>query len=238
MTTMLALLLFKPILTRETTKKINKALTLVLLVMLIIYSLVSPVMISAYAGLGGYVSEQLLGTGVSSSLYLGGTADGPVVLGTASSVVTGNVTKIAYSGAGTTATLHGNLTSFNGMDKAEVWFIWGYSPATLVNTTTAVEVTTTGEKTVVITGYSNVSRVYYQFVAVTDAQATGATQSFTIGEGGTGGWLLDNILTLIIAAGLFIALLAFSKNPIVALILTVIALLAIAIVKATLDVIP
>ena len=236
--TALTLLLFQPILTRETTKKINKALTLVLLVMLIIYSLVSPVMISAYAGLGGYLSEQLLGTGVSSSLYLGDTADGPIVLGTAPTVITGNATNIAYTEAGTSVTLHGNLTSLNSMERAEVWFIWGYDPTTLVNTTPAVEVTTTGEKTAVLTGYSNVSRVYYQFVAGTDAQATGATQSFTIGEGGMGSWLLDNILTLIIAAGLFIILLSFSKNPVVALILTVIALLAIAIVKATLDVIP
>jgi hypothetical protein len=193
-------------------------------------------MVGAYAGLGGYISEKMLGNGTSSSLYLGNSANGPIVLGTGPTISTQGVTNSVYTSGGSTATLHGNLASLNGMPLANVWFRWGYTPATLTQTSTVSVVTTTGDKAITITGYDAGLTVYYQFRATTDSATPtiGATRSFVIDGGwGLSYWLLRNILSLVIAAGILILVLRVGStgNWVAALTLTIIGLIAIVMVQ-------
>jgi hypothetical protein len=194
-------------------------------------------MVSAYAGLGAYISEKTLGlAGNASSLYLGSSTAGPVVLGSGPIISTGAVTNAVLASSGTVATLHGTLSSLNGLPRADVWFVWGDSPSAMTNTTSVVTVTTTGDKTTDISGYDPGGRVYYQFRSSTDGTSIGSIGSFVVtGDRGIGYWLLVNILTLIIAAATLLAVLRFANNYVVMLMMVIIGVLAIFVVRAFLQ---
>ncbi len=227
--------LFAEMLWTQTSARLTRRLAAVLVLLLLVWVLVSPTLVSAYAGLGDYISEKLLGGAgaTDASLYLGDSANGPTVLGSGPAITTNAVTDAIITSGGTIATLRGALTDLNGMPQADVWFVWGYDPSAMVNTTPVITVFAIGDQTAAIAGYNSEQEVYCQLRAGTDGTSRGAVQSFRV-EGGTGGWLLWNILTLVIAMGMFILILRFSGNLIVALVGTIIGILAIAIVRSIL----
>jgi len=217
----------------QASAKLTRRLLMIMVILLVALVALSPNIMSAYAGLGDYISEKLLGgTGATSaSLYLGDSAGGPVVLGSGPLITTLAVTDATLPATGTTATLRGNLASLNGLPLANVWFVWGYTPATMTNITPVVVVLAVGDQTSVITGYDP-QEVFYQFQASTDGTSLGSVRSFAVSGGrGTAFWLMWNILTLVIAMGLFILVLKLTRNPIAALVGTIIAIIGITIVR-------
>ena len=210
-----------------------------LLILLAIFSvawlLVSPSFISAYAGLGGYISEKMLGGATNASLYLGDSSSGPVVIGSGPVISTGGVTNNIMDATGTVATLHGTLGNLNGFPQADYWFVWGESPTAMTNVTPAVTVTTTGDKTADISGYHPSATVYYQFRSSTDGTSIGLVQSFRVAGGRGWAHLLLWLLLIIIAAGIFIAILRLTGNPVAALLATIIGIIAFYVVRAMLE---
>lgn len=221
----------------QVSTKLTRRMVIVLGLMALALMTISPSILSAYAGLGDYISEKLLGDGVvpDASLYLGDSAGGPAVIGSGPVVSTLSVTNASITAGVSTATLRGNLTNLNGMPRADVWWVWGYSLATMVNTTAVSTVTTTGEKTGVISGYNPDILVFYQFQSSTDGTSLGAVMSFQVG-GGTGGGLLRAILPLIIAIGMFVFIIKMTGNPLAALMGAVIGLMAFIIVQQILGI--
>ncbi len=216
-----------------------RRLVAVLGLMVLVTVLISPSLLSAYAGLGDYISEKLLGDNVtpSASLYLGDSASGPVVLGSAPFITTLPATDIVSAGGVASATLRGNLSDLNGMPRADVWWVWGYSPATMVNTTAVTTVTTTGVKSTSVAGMNIGVDIYFQFQAGTDGTAIGATETFLSGGAhGTSYWILTNLLPLVIAVGLFVFIIKLSGSPLAALIGAVIGLMAFLIVQQMLGI--
>lgn len=206
----------------------------VTLVVVALFVLLTPSVMLAYAGLGGYISEKLLGRsgGVDASLFLGDSADGPIVLGSEPIISTVSATSSA-SGETISATLSGNLSNLNGMPIADTWFVWGYTPA-MVNTTATSTETTTGIKTADISGLSQTTIVYYQFRASTDGAVAGDTMSFTSAIGSGRGFMQSGLL-LVIAATVIIFAFMFNINILFALTGTVIGILAFYIVKAMIE---
>jgi hypothetical protein len=191
-------------LTQSFTNRTTHRLLAVLLLLAFAYILLTPVIAEGYAGLGGYISEKLLG-GTTASLYLGSGTSGPIVLGRGPAVSTSPVTGAALSGGTTTATLNGNITSLAGFPSAQVRFEWGYDPAMLTNTTTLVTVSATGAYSAAITGYDPGQEVYYQAVAYTDGVVRGAVTHFhASGGGGVSYYILWNILSIVVAMGVVI----------------------------------
>jgi len=166
---------------------------------LVLLALLAPIITSAYAGLGGYISEKNLreAGGTLSSLFLNNVNDGPIVLATIPTITTVQVDDQSNQAGGATATLTGNLADLNGMPLAECYFIWGYSAATMVNTTVTQTVVGTGNVTQVIVGWNPSNRIFYQFYGGTDAETSGAVMSFAIPD--EGAILLRTILLVIIA---------------------------------------
>jgi hypothetical protein len=153
------------------------------------------------------------------------------VLGTAPIVTTLPVTDAQYSSGTAIATLRGELNTLNGMPRVDVWFVWGYD-ASMGNTTPSVSVVATGTQTVVISGYNSNRIVYYQFRSSTDSVAYGTTENFHVG-GGVAGWLLLNLITLLLSVGVtFVSLMAIkSGNWVATLILIIIGIIGIVIVR-------
>jgi len=202
--------------------RISKMMT-VLLGLLVLWCLVSPVMVSAVAGFGGYISEKMLGDGTNEALYLGDGTNDLTVLGSGPVISTVGATS-SSAGNIVTMTMTGNLQSLNGMPQADVWFRWGYAPD--MATTTAVSVVTvTGVQTAVINPDAGKS-VYYQFTASTDSTSYGAVRLLPIAGGGHGVsyWMLNTLLPIVIAAVILIAVLMLTGNPILALIASIIGL--------------
>ena len=222
-----------------TSTKLIRQLVAALGLIVLALMLTSPSLMSAYAGLGDYISEKLLGdaTVPNASLYLGDTADGPVVIGSGPIVSTLAAINIVSAGGVASATLRGNLLDLNGMPRADVWWVWGYGPATMGNTTSVATVTSTGEQTTNISGMNIGVDIYFQFQSSTDGTAIGGTQSFLSGGAhGASYSLMRNLLPLIIAIGLFIFIINLSGNPLAALIGAVIGLMAFIIVQQMLGV--
>ncbi len=217
-------------------KWIPRSISLILLA-IIAYMTLTSSSVFGYVGLGGYLSEKLMGTaGNASSLYLGSGAAGPVVLGSGPRLSTSPV--ILSEHGATSTTLHGSLITLNGMPSADIWFAWGYSAAIMSNATPVVTVTTTGDVAVVLTGYNTGPTVYYEFRATTDSSTYtgGGILSFSGGRGAPF-WLLSNLLTLVIAAGILIVAfkVGISGNWTAALILVIVGILAIALVRGLLE---
>lgn len=221
----------------QASAQLTRRLVVVLGLMLLALMIVSPNMLSAYSGLGNYISEKLLGDGVvpDASLYLGDSASGPAVIGSGPIVSTLSVNNATITAGVSTATLRGNLTNLNGMPRADVWWVWGYSPTAMINTTFASTVTTAGDKTVAISGYKANIAVYYQFQSSTDGTSLGSVMSFQVG-GGTGGGLLNAMLPLIIAVSMFIFIIKMTGNPVAALIGAVVGLMAFIIIQQMLGI--
>ncbi len=214
--------------------RLVRRLALAAVILFLVLLLISPTFVSAYAGLGAYISEKTLGrSDVSSSLYLGSGTSGPIVLGSGPAISTGTVTNNIIGAGGAVATLHGTLSSLNGFPRADIWFVWGDSPVNLNHTSSVVTVTTIGEKTIDISGYDPAGRVYYQFRSSTDGTSIGSVASFIVTGGrGIAYWLIINILTLLIAASTLLMALRFAHNYVAMLIVVIIGIMAIFIVRA------
>jgi len=214
-----------------------KRLFALLLLALILLVLIAPSAVIGYAGIGDFISEKLLsrtGTG-DSSLYISRDGNGPVVLGIAPTIATGD----ANIDIGETydAVLHGTVSSLNGLPQADIWFVWGNTVG-MTNTTTVVTATSTGDYTGNISGYDPNDIIYYQFRSSADGSVVGDTRDFKVGGGKeVGYWLLWNLLPVVIAIGAFAVAIRLSGNFIAALIAVAIALITIAMVKAILPVI-
>ena len=205
-------------------KRLSKSVTL-LLVLMIIWSFVSPAVLSATAGFGGYISEKLLGDGTNEALYFGNGTNDLTVLGSSSVVSTVGATS---SSAGNTVTMvmAGNLQSLNGMPRADVWFRWGYAPGAMVFTTSTVTVTSTGVQTASINPNAG-STVYYQFASSTDGTAYGSVLSLVIAVSGGHGvsyWMMNTLLPIIVAAIILISVLMLTGNPLIAFTASIVGL--------------
>jgi hypothetical protein len=194
--------------------------------------------VTSEVGLGGMVSEKMLArNGVTnSSLLLGRTGTNTTlsVMGFAPIVSTQVQTALGEAGGVTTATLQGRVTNMNGMPSATGYFLWGYSATSLPNTTATVPITATGDYSVTITGFSPTTYVYYQFVTSADGTAYGAVSRFLL-PSGTGGYLLKNVLRVILAAGILITVLMFGKNVMTTLVLAIIGIIGFAILSSIID---
>ena len=208
-----------------------------LLCALLLWSVISPVAVQGFASIGDFISEKLLGNGATtdSVMHLGDGTNERIVLGSGPVIATYSMTN-PQGGATSSASLRGALTSFNGMPRADVWFAWGYSPATMTNLTPVVTITSAGVQSVTVSGLATGQTVYYQMRASTDGTSIGATVSFVAGGGqGVGYWLLRNLLTLSIAAGIFVLVIVSTGNPVYALLGALIGLVAVFIVRAMLN---
>jgi len=183
-----------------------------------------PYTASAFAGLGGYISEQLLGDGTGEMLYLGDGTNGAMVLGSAPIVSTGTASS-SSAGNTVTMTMHGTLYTLNGMPEADVWFSWGYTPTAMVYTTPTVTVTSTGERTADIHPNAGAA-VYYQFHAGTDGTASGLVQNLPVVGGGHGVsyWMLNILLPVVLALVILVTALMLTRSLILALLSSVIGL--------------
>lgn len=201
--------------------------------------LVSSILTVAEVGLGGLISEKMLGrAGVTnSSLILGrtGTNTELSIMGFAPVVsLSVSDTNLAAGGV-TTATLHANVTTMNGMPTATGYFQWGYSAGALTNTTPVVTITTTGDQSATITGFDGSEKIFYQFVTDADGRAYGAVATFII-PSGTGGYLLKNLLRVVLAGVILIGVIKLGGgNFVKMLIVAVIGLLAFAIVDSIIN---
>ncbi len=214
--------------------QLTRRLATVLGLMLLTLLLLSSSMLSAYAGLGGYISESLLGDNATpnASLYLGDSAEGPVVLGTVPAIATRTAINVQSVGGVSSATLRGNLANLNGMPEADVWFVWGYNAAAMGNATPVVTVAAIGQQAVNIAGMNMGVDVFYQFRGSTDGIARGGTLSFLSGGAqGASYWFITTLLPLIIAMGILIFIIKLTGNPIAALIAAVIGLIAFTLVQ-------
>jgi len=203
-----------------------------LLGLLIIWSLTSPVIVSAIAGFGGYISEKLLGDGTNEALYLGDGTNDLTVLGSGPVVSTAGATS-SSAGNIVTMIMTGNLQNLNGMPEADVWFRWGYTSGAMVYTTTTSTVSSAGAQAASIN--PNVGmEVYYQFVASTDSTSYGSVQSLSAvgGAHGTSYWMLNTLLPIVVAGIILISVLTLTGNPIIALVASIIGLAGFYIVLA------
>lgn len=219
------------------TDKLTRRMLYVLAITGLIFLMLSPVAVSAFAGLGGYVSEKLLGNAITTDSVksLGDSLTGETVLGAAPVITTQPATNAQLIGGVSSATLNGNLSSLNGFPSAQVWFAWGYTAGTMSNTTVATTVLAIGDVAHDITGYDPGARVYFQMLSGTDGTAVGAVRSFVVGASGIGYYLLWNLLTVIIALGMFIIVLKASDgNWVAALISVIIGIIAIYFIRTAL----
>jgi len=222
------------ILTREwlTGKTIPRA-TSVILLCLIALTFMLPSTVSAIAGFGGYISEELLGNGTNEVLYLGDSGNELVVLGSAPAVSTLGATS-SSAGNVVTMIMTGDLQNLNGMPQADVWFQWGYNASGIMTyTTPLVVVTSTGEQTTTINPDAGAD-VYYRFCASTDGTALGSIQYLPVVGGGHGVsyWMLNTLLPIVVATLILITVLLLTGNPILALVMSVVGLAGFYIVLA------
>jgi hypothetical protein len=207
--------------------KLLTALSLILLMFIVF----NPVIVRAFAGFGDYMSELALGNGTNGDLYLGDGTNELTVLGTIPVISTLAATDVKEDGGGT-ATLRGTLTSLNGMPRADYYFRWGYSSGSLTNTTASVSTAVTGTFTTVITGFDIQKEVFYQFYSGTDGTALGGVLSFPPVDAGFN--LLNTALLALIALIIIIVVFKFSGNPITALVLAIIGIVAFVIAQSVL----
>ena len=216
--------------------KVNDTLyrraALVLAGLLVVYLVLSPTLVVAFSGLGGYIGEKLLGDGTNEVPHLGDGTNEMQILGSGPVVSTLSATGVAASGGGT-ATLRGNLSNLNGMPQANVWFVWGYSASSMSNTTATSTVFGTGTQTATITGFNTKLDVYYQFLASTDGTSSGSVMSFPKAD--TGFVLLEVALPIVIALVILVFVLGATGNLVLAMFGSVIGLIAFYVIKAMLE---
>jgi hypothetical protein len=155
---------------------------------------------------GGAISELLVSrSGTSdSNLYLTNGTGGNIDIGMGGIVSTGSVTGVGISGGVTTATLHGNLSSLNGMPTSEVYFKWGYAAGALVNETAHTVKSSTGDYTIIITGYDpTFPDIFYQSYVDTDGTSYGSIEKFHPGDSNNGITTSIFLLWLVVSILLF-----------------------------------
>jgi hypothetical protein len=99
----------------------------------------------------------------------------------------------------------------NGLPSARYYFQWGYASGALINTTTAVIVTSTGDYTTDISGISGGGLVYYRFVTDADGTAYGSISTFPAAAG-SGNFLLQTLLRIVVAATICIGVMLIGRN--------------------------
>lgn len=207
-------------------------LTALLLLSLILWSVASPIATSAMVGLGGYISEKLLGNGTNAMLSLGDGTNNLTVVGSGPAVATGVATSYPTGNLATVA-MTGNLQSLNGMPRADVWFRWGYTPGSMSNATAVVTVTSTGEQTASINPNAG-AVVYYRFQASTDGTSSGAILSITaVGSGHVAShWMLNALLPILVASAILIGVFLLTRNPLAAFVSAIVGLVGFYLVLA------
>ena len=196
----------------------TRRLAVLALAVLAAWVLLSPVLASAFAGLGGYISEVIAGDGANETVLAGDGTNGLVVAGSVPVVSTLSLASPSTSAGGVvTAALRGDLQNLNGMPRADVYFEWGYAPGSLTNTTATSTVTATGVQTTVINPAAGLD-VFYQFVAGTDGTSRGGIESFFSGGAhGVSYWIIHTLLPIVIALAVLVAVFLLTGNPILAL---------------------
>lgn len=207
-------------------------ITALLLLLLMVWVVISPSVVSAFAGLGGYISEKMLGDGTNEALYLGNGTNNLTVLGSGPVVTTVGATSSSVGNV-VTMIMTGNLQNLNGMPQADVWFLWGYAPNAMINTTGTVTVSATGEQTASANPDAG-KDVYYRFMSSTDGTSYGAIRKLsTVGGGhGVSYWMLNTLLPIVVASIILVSTLMLTGNPILALVSSVIGLAGFYIVLA------
>jgi len=187
--------------------------------------------------IGGYISEKLIDrSGVSSSSLVIGIDNPQIDVGMGPAVSTLPATNIT-TGVGSQATLHGNLSSFNGFPpQATIYWEWGYDTS-YGNTVGTQVVGATGDYNCNLTGYDQNKTVYYRFVgSAGDGTVYGSGQSFFAEEGRLAGFnLMQTVLLVAIAAVIVVAvfLAAMAGNWIAVLILAMVGIIAFVFVQVT-----
>lgn len=188
----------------------------VLLIVLIAWFMTSPIIVQGFAGVGGFISEKLLGNGADEALYLGDGTNENGLLGSAPIVFTGDFDA--------TSTLYGNLVDLNGMPQATLWFEWGYTPAANSASTATTTLNAPGEWSVTIFPKAG-QIVYYQLHGSTDGESVGSVQSFLAGGAGPS-YLLMRIIPIVVACALLVFAIRMGANPMYAFVGTFIGLIA------------
>ncbi len=186
--------------------------------------------VSVYAaGWGGYISEKVVDrSGVNNSnLLIGrsgvGVSDLDVVM--SGIVAAAGATNIFMDGAGTHATLHGNLQNLNGFPQATVYFQWGYDTS-YGHVSTSQVVVATGAFTADIQGFDPSQTIYYRAVVDTDGINYSSADSF-VAEGAivTGFNLLNATVVFLYVVMIILAVVAIgSQSTVVALLFMVVAI--------------
>jgi len=204
-------------------------------------TILSVLLTEAQVGLGGMISEKMLGrTGISdSSLLLSRTGTNTTlsVIGFAPVVSTLPATAIGEVGGVTTATLQATVTSMKGLPSATGYFQWGYAVGALTNTTATIPITAIGNYSKIITGFTSTDiTVYYRFVTDADGTAYGTVLSFGSPPAELGNILLKNLLRICAAAAVIINAIKQSHRGISVLMSTIlIGMLAFVIVSMIIE---
>lgn len=184
----------------------------------------------AASGFGGFVSEYLMGrSGVDNSNLLigsGGAVGSGVDVAMSGRAVTAGATNIYMDGAGTHATLSGNLLTLNGFPSVYVYFQWGYDGANYIGLTAPQLMGATGAFTADIAHFDPGKTVYYRVAVDADGLSFSSPSSF-IAEGGivTGFNLLNAVVVLAyIAMVIFVMIAIGSKSTVASLIWLAVAI--------------
>jgi len=179
-------------------------LLLWLLVFSVLFGSIPPAL--AVAGIGGLISEKVMGGSTSSLLTLASN-DGSQIVGMAPTVTTGGATDISYE-AVSTATLHGVVNNMNNFPISIAYFEWGYDLA-LGHRTSTTTMTSTGNYQRVLTGYDvRQERVFYRAAIESDGTNYGNVSSFVPTGGKTSAvLLLWRVLPIVMALAIVLAVL-------------------------------
>ncbi len=218
----------------ELVKDRPKKYTIWLLLVVILF-LVYPYVIVFASELGGLVSEKLIDrSGVTASrLVIGRSGVNNSTLDVAIGAVVSTVGATNITDA--TTVLNGTLSDMNGMPQAIVYFEWGYD-ASYGNTSTSQTLTGTGDFLVTIGGYDSKKTIHFRAASDTDGTLYGAGQTFEVGDRVSAYAILSNILLILIAIIICIAVIKLAGSPVAFLIMTVIGIMAFLLVKAVLGV--
>lgn len=186
--------------------------------------------VSVYAsGFGGYLSELLVGrSGVSdSNLLIGrsGVTGSGLDVGMSGIATPTGATNVYMDGAGTHATINGNLSSLNGFPSVAVYFQWGYD-TNYGNTTASQTMVATGAFSADIQHFDPSQTVYYRAVIDADGRNYSSPSSFVAtGAIVTGFNLLNAVVVLAyIAMVIFAVIVVGSQSTIGAIILMAVAI--------------
>jgi len=176
----------------------------ILLVAVVLGLLVSFSSSSAYDFSGDYASAKVVGK-TNLILTIGGTAS--LDVGMAPELTTLSAQDVDMDvGNGTYALLRGNVSDVNGL-PTRVWFEWGYGGA-FGNTIGTQTVTSAGQVTQVLTGFSPHETVSYRFMGHSDGTTNGGSQVLRVQGFLPGIYSLVSILPYIFVAMILLMMIA------------------------------